>query len=35
VLVGFGTFKQDQINAAAFAKNSVEAARIMDEVGWK
>lgn len=35
VLVGFGAFKQDQINAAAFAKNSAEAARIMDEVGWK
>lgn len=35
VLAGFGTFKQDEINAAAFAKNSVEAARIMDEVGWK
>lgn len=35
VLAGFGPFKQDQINAAAFAKNSVEASRIMDEVGWK
>lgn len=35
VLAGFGPFKQDQINATAFAKNSVEAARIMDEVGWK
>lgn len=35
VLAAFGPFKQDQINAAAFAKNSVEAARIMDEVGWK
>jgi iron(III) transport system substrate-binding protein len=35
VLAAFGPFKQDQINAAAFAKNSIEAARIMDEVGWK
>jgi len=35
VLAAFGSFKQDEINAAAFAKNSVEAARIMDEVGWK
>jgi iron(III) transport system substrate-binding protein len=35
VLAAFGAFKQDQINATAFAKNSVEAARIMDEVGWK
>jgi iron(III) transport system substrate-binding protein len=35
VLAAFGPFKQDQINATAFAKNSVDAARIMDEVGWK
>jgi len=35
VLAGFGSFKQDEINAATFAKNSVEAARIMDEVGWR
>ncbi len=35
VLAGFGPFKQDKVNATAFAKNSVEAARIMDEVGWK
>ena len=35
VLAAFGPYKQDQINAASFAKNSVEAARIMDEVGWK
>jgi iron(III) transport system substrate-binding protein len=35
VLAAWGAFKQDEINAAAFAKNSVEAARIMDEVGWK
>jgi iron(III) transport system substrate-binding protein len=35
VLAALGAFKQDQINAVAFAKNSIEAARIMDEVGWK
>jgi iron(III) transport system substrate-binding protein len=35
VLAAFGPFKQDQINATAFAKNSITAARIMDEVGWK
>ncbi len=35
VLAGLGSFKQDQINATAFAKNSIEAARIMDEAGWK
>lgn len=35
VLAAFGSFKQDQVNATAFAKNSIAAARIMDEVGWK
>ncbi len=35
VLAGFGPFRQDAINAAAFAKNSIEASRIMDETGWK
>jgi iron(III) transport system substrate-binding protein len=35
VLAALGPFKPDQINASAFAQNSVEAARIMDEVGWK
>ena len=35
VLASFGPFKHDRINAAAYAQNSIEAARIMDEVGWK
>lgn len=35
VLASFGSFKHDQINADAYAQNSIEAARIMDEVGWK
>lgn len=35
VLAGFGSFRQDSINAATFAKNSIEASRIMDETGWK
>jgi hypothetical protein len=35
VLGALGPFRQDQINADAYAKNSAAAARIMDEVGWK
>jgi iron(III) transport system substrate-binding protein len=35
VLASFGAFKQDTLNAATFAANSVEAAKIMDRVGWK
>jgi iron(III) transport system substrate-binding protein len=35
VLVGFGEFKHDALNAATFAANSAEAAKIMDRAGWK
>ncbi len=35
VLAGFGDFKQDSLNAATYAANSVEAAKIMDRAGWK
>jgi iron(III) transport system substrate-binding protein len=35
VLGALGGFRQDQINADAYARNSATAARIMDEVGWK
>jgi iron(III) transport system substrate-binding protein len=35
VLAGFGPFRQDQINADSFARNSVTASRILDESGWK
>jgi iron(III) transport system substrate-binding protein len=35
VLANFGEFKQDTLNAATFAANSVEAAKIMDRAGWK
>lgn len=35
VLAGFGSFKQDQLNAATFAANSAEVARIADRCGWK
>jgi iron(III) transport system substrate-binding protein len=35
VLAGFGDFKQDQLNAATFAQNSAEVAKIADRCGWK
>jgi iron(III) transport system substrate-binding protein len=35
VLVAFGDFKQDTLNAATFAANSLEASKIMDRAGWK
>jgi iron(III) transport system substrate-binding protein len=35
VLASFGEFKQDMLNAATFAANNAEAAKIMDRAGWK
>jgi len=35
VLANFGEFKQDTLNAATYAANSVEASKIMDRAGWK
>lgn len=35
ILANFGDFKQDTLNAATYAANSVEAAKIMDRAGWK
>ena len=35
VLAAFGEFKQDTLNAATYAANSVEASKIMDRAGWK
>ncbi len=35
VLAGFGDFKHDSLNAATYAANSAEAAKIMDRAGWK
>lgn len=35
ILASFGDFKQDTLNAATYAANSIEAAKIMDRVGWK
>lgn len=34
-LASFGEFKQDTLNAATYAANSIEAAKIMDRAGWK
>lgn len=31
----FGTFKEDQLNAAVFARNNAAALQIMDRAGWK
>ena len=35
ILATFGEFKQDTLNAATYAANSIEAAKIMDRAGWK
>jgi iron(III) transport system substrate-binding protein len=35
VLASFGDFKHDSLNAATYAANSAEAAKIMDRAGWK
>lgn len=35
VLGALGSFRQDEINADAYAKNSATASRLMDETGWK
>ena len=35
VLQAFGEFEQDPLNAATYADNSIEAAKIMDRAGWK
>ncbi|NJM12918.1 MAG: Fe(3+) ABC transporter substrate-binding protein [Synechococcaceae cyanobacterium SM1_2_3] len=35
ILASFGGFKQDTLNAATYAANSIEAAKIMDRAGWK
>lgn len=35
VLAAWGPFKQDTLNAAAYARNSAEAARIADRCGWR
>lgn len=35
VLVGFGEFKSDEMNAVVFGQNGAEALQIMDRAGWK
>lgn len=35
VLVSWGTFKEDQLNAAVYGKNNGEALKVMDRAGWK
>ena len=35
VLKGWGEFKQDTLNPTLYAKNSAEAAKIMDSCGWR
>ena len=35
VLAGFGSFKQDTLNARTFAANNAAALQIMDRAGWK
>jgi iron(III) transport system substrate-binding protein len=34
-VAAFGSFKQDQLNAAVFARNNAQALQIMDRAGWK
>lgn len=35
VVRGFGSFKEDRINAAEFARLNAEAVKIMDRAGWR
>lgn len=35
VLESFGVFKEEQVNAAAYARNGAAALRIMDRAGWR
>ncbi|QCO14847.1 Fe(3+) ABC transporter substrate-binding protein [Azospirillum brasilense] len=35
VLVSWGKFKEDPLNAAVYGKNNAEALKIMDRAGWK
>lgn len=34
-IVGFGAFKEDQLNARVYGANNAEALKIMDRAGWK
>ena len=35
VIASWGSFKEDNLNAAVFGKNNEEALKIMDRAGWK
>ncbi len=35
VVVSFGQFQEDSVNAGTFGRNNAEALRIMDRAGWK
>ena len=35
VVEGFGEFKEDTTNVAAYGKNNADAVKIMDRAGWK
>ena len=35
VIAAWGSFKEDQLNAAVFGKNNPEALKITDRAGWK
>lgn len=35
VVVAWGAFKEDELNAAVYGKNNAEALRVMDRAGWK
>ena len=35
MLKGWGEFKQDTLNPTLYARNSAEAAKIMDSCGWR
>jgi iron(III) transport system substrate-binding protein len=34
-IAAWGAFRQDQLNAATFARNNAQALQIMDRAGWK
>ncbi|MBD2103417.1 Fe(3+) ABC transporter substrate-binding protein [Leptolyngbya sp. FACHB-261] len=35
VLVSYGNFKADEMNAAVYGRNNAEALRLMDRAGWR
>jgi len=35
VLAGFGSFREDTLNAARYGANNAQALAIMDRAGWR